>query len=132
VPLGPDTRHVVVGAPSYFANKSRPTAPADLMDHECIRARYSSRALYRWEFERHGEAMRIDVPGSLTLDEPYVGEWMVADDIASGRLVEVLSEWTPSFPGYCFYYPGRRHMAASLRAFVDLAKEMVFRNRAAS
>ena len=78
----------------------------DLMDHECIRARYSSGALYRWEFERHGEAMKIDVPGSLTLDEPemiaqanragiglaYLGEWMVADDIASGRLVEVLSE----------------------------------------
>ncbi|MDB5604528.1 MAG: LysR family transcriptional regulator, partial [Bradyrhizobium sp.] len=42
-----------------------------------------------------------------------------------------LSEWTPSYPGYCLYYPGRRHMAASLRAFVDLAKEMVFRNRAA-
>jgi DNA-binding transcriptional LysR family regulator len=88
--------------------------------------------------------MRIDVPGSLTLDEPdmmaqasraglglaYVGEWMVADDIASGRLVEVLSEWTPSDPGYCLYYPGRRHMAASLRAFVDLAKEMVFRKHA--
>src|SRR4029077_4718088 len=94
--------------------------------------------------ERHGEAMRIDVPGSLTLDEPdlmaqasragiglaYVGEWMVADDITSGRLVEVLSQWTPSYPGYCLYYPGRRHMAASLRAFVDLAKEIVFRNPA--
>jgi DNA-binding transcriptional LysR family regulator len=105
-----------------------------------------SGALYRWEFERHGEAidMRIDVPGSLTLDEPdmmaranragiglaYIGEWMVADDIASGRLVEVLSEWTPSYPGYCLYYPGRRHMAASLRAFVDLAREIVLRNRA--
>src|SRR5271156_3652764 len=90
MPLGPNARHVVVGAPSYFANKSRPAAPADLMDHECIRARYSSGALYRWEFERYGEAMRIDVPGSLTLDEPdmiaqasraglglaYVGEWM--------------------------------------------------------
>jgi DNA-binding transcriptional LysR family regulator len=62
----------------------------------------------------------------------YVGEWMVADDIASGRLVEVLSEWTPSYPGYCLYYPGRRHMATSLRALVDLAKEIVFRNRAAS
>jgi DNA-binding transcriptional LysR family regulator len=70
VPLGPHTRHVVVGAPSYFSNRSRPSAPADLMDHECIRARYSSGALYRWEFERRGEAMRIDVPGSLTLDEP--------------------------------------------------------------
>jgi DNA-binding transcriptional LysR family regulator len=144
VPLGPHARHVVVGAPSYFANRSRPSAPTDLMDHECIRARYSSGALYRWEFERHGEAMRIDVPGSLTLDEPemiaqasragiglaYLGEWMVADDIASGKLVEVLGEWTPSYPGYCFYYPGRRHVAASLRAFVDLAKEIVFRNPA--
>jgi DNA-binding transcriptional LysR family regulator len=144
VPLGPHTRHAVIGAPTYFANRPRPMAPADLMDHECIRTRYPSGALYRWEFERHGEAMKIDVPGSLTLDEPemiaqasraglglaYVWEWMVADDIASGRLVEVLSEWTPSFPGYCLYYPGRRHMAASLRAFVDLAQEIVFRNRA--
>jgi DNA-binding transcriptional LysR family regulator len=100
MPLGPHTRHVVVGAPSYFANRSLPAAPADLMDHECIRARHSSGALYRWEFERHGEALRMDVLGSLTLDEPdmmaqasraglglaYVGEWMVADDIAqSGR-----------------------------------------------
>jgi DNA-binding transcriptional LysR family regulator len=88
--------------------------------------------------------MRVDVPGSLTLDEPdmmaqasragiglaYVGEWMVADDIASGRLVEVLSEWTPSYPGYRLYYPGRRHMAASLCAFVGLAQEIVFRIRA--
>src|SRR5882672_4642145 len=88
VPLGPDTRHVVVGAPSYLANKSRPAAPADLM----------------------AQASRAG------LGLAYVGEWMVADDITSGRLVEVLSEWTPSYPGYCLYYPGRRHMAASLRA----------------
>jgi DNA-binding transcriptional LysR family regulator len=64
------------------------------------------------------------------IDLAYVGKWMVADDIASGSLIEVLSEWTPSYPEYCLYYPGRRHMAASLRAFADLAKETVFRNRA--
>jgi DNA-binding transcriptional LysR family regulator len=45
----------------------------------------------------------------------YVGEWMVADDIASGRLVEALSEWTPSYPGYCLYYPERRHSRSSSR-----------------
>jgi DNA-binding transcriptional LysR family regulator len=108
-----------------------------------IQAKPPSGALYRWEFERRGKALRIDVPGSLTLDEPdmiaqasrvgiglaYVGESIVADDIASGRLVEVLNEWTLSYPGYCLYYPGRRHMAASLRAFVDLAHEIVSRNR---
>jgi len=144
MPLGPHTRHVVVGSPSYFANKPRPATPGDLMNHECVRTRYPSGALYRWEFERRGKTMRINVPGSLTLDEPnmiaqaskagiglaYVPESVVADDIASGKLVEVLSEWTPSYPGYCLYYSGRRHMAASLRAFVDLAKEIGSRNRA--
>src|ERR1700727_1856906 len=85
VPLGPHTRHVVVGAPSYFASRSRPTAPADLMNHECIRARYSSGALYRWEFERHGEAMKIDVPGSLTLDEPE----MIAQASRAGNLLDL-------------------------------------------
>src|SRR6202047_1799911 len=100
MPLGPHTRHVVVGAPSYFANRPRPSEPADLMDHECIRARHASEALYRWEFERHGDETRIDVPGSLTLDEPdlmeqasraggglaYVGEGIGADDTARGGL----------------------------------------------
>jgi DNA-binding transcriptional LysR family regulator len=144
IPLVPYARHVVVGAPSYFAKRPRPTAPAELRHHECIRTRYPSGALYRWEFERRGKALRIDVPGSLTLDEPdmiaqasragiglaYVDESIVADDIASGRLVEVLNEWTPSYPGYRLYYPGRRHMAASLRAFIDLAQKIVSRNRA--
>src|SRR3984957_6020209 len=109
MPLGPHRRHVVVGAPIYFANRPRPSEPADLMDHECIRARHASGALYRWKFERHGDETRIDVPGSLTLDEPdlmaqasragvglaYVGEWIVADDIASGGLVEVLPAVAP-------------------------------------
>ena len=112
IPLVPYARHVVVGAPSYFAKRSRPTALAELRHHECIRTRHPSGALYRWEFERRGKALRIDVPGSLTLDEPdviaqaskagmglaYVNESIVADDIASGRLVEVLNEWTPRIP----------------------------------
>jgi hypothetical protein len=54
-----DQRH------ASFAFRQEPSATKleRALDHECIRARHSSGALYRWEFERHGEAMTIDVRG---------------------------------------------------------------------
>ncbi len=76
---------------------------------------------------KHGKASN---PTAGPCGSSAPAESIVADDIASGRLVEVLNEWTPSYPGYCLYYPGRRHMAASLRAFIDLAQKIVSRNRA--
>ena len=55
--------------------------------------------LYRWEFERHGEALAVEVDGTLTLDEPtlmrdaaeaglglaYLAEFHVAEALAAGR-----------------------------------------------
>lgn len=32
------------------------------------------------------------------------------------------SDWSPAYPGFYLYYPGRRQLPASLRAFVDFAK----------
>jgi DNA-binding transcriptional LysR family regulator len=138
VPIGGDQRFAVVGSPGYFEGRRTPRVPQDLLAHRCIRARLPSGALYRWEFERHGEAMAIDVDGPLTLDEStlileavragvglaYLTEWNVAADLAAGRLVRVLDDWCPSFPGICLYYPGRRHLPAGLRALVDLIREL--------
>src|SRR5260221_13438360 len=70
VPLGPDQRFAVVGSPAYLEGRRSPRAPHDLLAHRCIRSRLPSGAIYRWEFERHGEATAIDVEGPLTLDEP--------------------------------------------------------------
>jgi DNA-binding transcriptional LysR family regulator len=44
--------------------------------------------------------------------------------VAAGRLVRVLEDWLPSWPGLCVYYPGHRHVPAGLRAFVEVAKEV--------
>lgn len=41
----------------------------------------------------------------------YVTEWSVRDDLALGRLVAVLKDWTPPYPGLCAYYPNRKHMS---------------------
>ena len=70
VPFGEKQRFAVVASPAYFAQHKPPRTPADLHAHRCIRARMPSGAIYQWEFERHGEAMRIDGKGALTLDEP--------------------------------------------------------------
>jgi DNA-binding transcriptional LysR family regulator len=137
VPVGPDLRFAVVGSPGYFEKHPKPRNPADLLRHRCIRIRLPSGAIYHWEFERHGEEIKIDVDGPLILDEPhlmldaaragvglaYLSEWNVAADLTAGVLVRVLEAWTPPFPGLCLYYPGRRYVPAGLRALVDLIRE---------
>lgn len=137
VPIGGDIRMMVVGAPAYFEGRERPRAPADLHQHRCIRARMATGAVWRWEFEQRGEVVEIDVPGALTLDEmslmleatlagtglAYLSEWSVRDHVAAGRLIAVLEDWSPPYPGLCLYYPGRRHVPAGLRALIDLIRE---------
>src|SRR5260370_15477260 len=70
VPLGPEQRFAVVGAPAYFEHFPKPRTPADISGHRCIRSRLPSGGIYRWEFERHGEALAIDGEGPLILDGP--------------------------------------------------------------
>lgn len=134
VPLGDDVRFVVVGTPEYFAARDVPASPGDLARHECIRARMPSGALSSWEFWRDGKTETIDVPGRLTLDEPnvmleaarsgfglaYLADKNCADDLKTGRLVQVLGDWMPPAYDLCLYYPGRRHVPAGLRALVEL------------
>jgi DNA-binding transcriptional LysR family regulator len=54
----------------------------------------------------------------------YISAWQVASDIRAGRLIQTLDEWTPSFPGLCLYYPGRRHVPSGLRALIELIREL--------
>lgn len=139
VPINRTLRSLVVGSPAYFEGRERPCAPADLMTHECIRARMASGAIYHWEFERRGESLTVDPPGALILDESdlmltaalagqglaILSEAAVAPHRAEGRLKAVLEDWTPPYPGLCLYYPGRRNMPASLRAFIALIRERI-------
>lgn len=134
VPILSQMRLIVVGSPAYFAGRTRPQVPQDLMKHNCIRSRMAGGRLYHWEFERAGTAMTLDVPGALTLDESslmidaamagmglaYISEQAATAALADGRLVQVLDDWTPPYPGLCLYYSGRRNVPMRLRALIDL------------
>lgn len=138
VPLGPEQRLIVVGSPGYLKGRALPETPHDLRTHDCIRIRLPSGGIYRWEFARRGEKVVIDVSGRVTLDEAnlmheaalaglglaYLSAWWAATDVTEGRLVQVLADWTPPFPGLCLYYPGRRHVPSGLRALIDLLREL--------
>lgn len=140
VSLGLHRQHAVVASPEFLAKHGRPNVPTDLYRFRCLRARLPNNALFRWRFEKGGDAFQIDVQGSLTLDEPslvriaaqdgvglgYIMEADVREDIAAGRLVQVLGDWTPSLPPLALYYPGRKNPPAAFTAFVQAAREFAF------
>lgn len=139
VHFGGAARFLTVAAPSYCKRAGTPQTPDDLHGHACIRHRLPSGKLYRWEFEQHGQEVRIDVSGALTLDYielmldaaaaglgiAYVPEHAAGPSLRDGRLAAVLTNWCPSIPGLFLYYPGRRQVPAALRAFIDTLKEVM-------
>lgn len=137
LPIGPAMRSVVVASPAFLERYPAPQKPEDLRDLPCLRHRYPSGTLYRWEFERDGIAQEIEVNGPLTLGDvslmvgpalqglglAYVFDDMVSEHLASGRLIQLLADWCPYYPGLHLYYPSRRHVPAPLKAFIDFARE---------
>jgi len=127
-----EMRLAVVGSPEYFGSHTIPRHPQDLKDHPCIGFRFSS-GLYRWEFEKGRKALTVRPHGPASFDDPDlviqavldgvgIGTAMedpLADHIEAGRLVQVLRDWCPSFPGYFLYYPSRRNQPAALAALIE-------------
>ncbi|OCC04141.1 transcriptional regulator [Labrys sp. WJW] len=136
VPLGGPLRFAIVGAPGYLDGRRSPELPADLHDHDCIQRRFTDGSLYRWELERDGKAVELAVTGNLIvnddalmLDAALAGqglalliEGLAAEALAQGRLVRLMEDWCPAFPGLFLYYPSRRLMRPALRTFVDFLK----------
>lgn len=134
LPIGEGLETVVAAAPAYFAGRPKPSRPEDLAGHECLNFRFpSSGVIYRWQFEREGREVDIAVPGAIVANDAlvlrdmaraglgigYFLSDMVAGDLASGRLIRVLENWSPRFPGHYLYYSSRRHPPAKLRALID-------------
>ena len=136
VPVGPPLRFAVVGSPVYFAARSKPLVPQDLLSHVCIRRRYPSGTRYAWTFARGDEDVVVDVSGPLLVDDrslvvaaaldgiglSHIHEALVADHLSRGDLVRVLEDWCPPLPTFFLYYPGRRQLPPPLRAFIDMAR----------
>lgn len=135
-PLLKDFRYMCVASPAYLDHAGVPTTPDDLKRRRCIGHRLPSGKLYRWEFERGGAALTLDVPTSVVLDDEelmieaavaglgvaYVPGLVAAAALASGQVREVLVDWTQAAEDIAVYYPSRRIVPPALRAFLDVVR----------
>jgi len=139
VALGQPLRLVVVGAPSYFEHRGRPSHPRDLQNHACLNAVLATDgSLLRWRFEEAGEALEVAVEGPLVTNDAavlrqaaidglglaYLFEQDLQPDLRSGRLETVMEEWSPPPLRLYLYHPSRHQVRPALRAFIDFLRAL--------
>lgn len=137
VSLGGPQRYRLVGSPDYFARHGKPQSPEDLAGHRCFSHLFPRGNVLRWEFEKDGRTLQFTTDNHLLTNDgvtrlaavraglglTLIFEEYLRADLEAGRLVAVLEEWCPYFPGPFLYYPSRRLMPPALRAFVDFIKD---------
>lgn len=131
---------LVFGAPSYLQTRGRPRVPEDLSRHECLRYRRPEIGdIYRWEFERNGQSIIIDPPGSVLVNDPtllrtfarqglgltYSASINVTADVENGALEPLLERFSPAQESFFIYYPRTSRNQPKLRAFVDLCARSI-------
>jgi len=134
VKIGPEMRMMVAASPEYFARHPKPETPHDLTQHVCINLRMPTLGgLYAWEFERDGRPLNVRVEGQFICNDVAMiidaavgglGLTCLPDAhleplVRAGKLVPVLADWSPPFPGYHLCYPSRRLASPAFALLVD-------------
>ena len=126
-------RLVVVGAPAYLAARGTPREPADLARHNCLIYSHSAWG-NEWRFTGPDGGQSLPVSGNLVANSDnalrlaavhgqglaLVPSFLVIDEISSGRLVPVLSQFLQTEHAINAIYPHRHHLSAKVRSFIDL------------
>jgi DNA-binding transcriptional LysR family regulator len=132
VPLGGSISLVIIASPEYIRAHGTPSSLRDLADHRCIRY-LTGTTEHRWEVTRGRRDITVRVDGPLAVDEYHLAyegakagiglamlpRWLVARDLAAGRLIQALPNATPESAPLCLYYPAGRNLPPLLRAFAQ-------------
>ena len=133
-------RYHVCASPAYLAHHARPRTPSDLSQCDCLRFPLPG---YRtqWKFRKpQGEPFAVDVRGWLVLSTALalhraaldglgpvlLGDWLVASDLAQGRLIDLFPEHEVTATDFdsavWLLYVSRTHVPNPVRAMVDFIK----------
>jgi DNA-binding transcriptional LysR family regulator len=125
-------RLVVVGSSDYLRRQGTPKSPGELARHACLRfTRLAPRD--EWRFKGPSGEVPVNVTGPFSTNNAHalqraavagVGlavlpRFYVAEELATGALVEVLNTWVPEPKGIWAIHAHGRQPPAKVRAFVD-------------
>ncbi|MEP3112249.1 LysR family transcriptional regulator [Nisaea sp.] len=139
--LKPPFRTIVAASPSYIERYGEPASIEDLENHNCMSYRNSSGRVYDWELESGTGEVRVPSNGNLVLNDLTIGldfaleglgiiyifEPWIEEELADGRLVELLPEASVEETGLFLYFPESAGNNPKLRAFIDTAKTVLRR-----
>ena len=143
VPIAPPLRMAVAASPGYLAGVPMPQSPEDLTTHRCVNLRLPTHGgLYAWDFEKAGKEVSVRVQGQTVFNNTflmlraaldgmgfaYVPFDIIEEHIDAGRLVPVLEDWWPTYPGYHLYYANRRQLAPALALVIEALRYRAPRN----
>jgi DNA-binding transcriptional LysR family regulator len=135
-----DYRLVICGSPEYLARRGRPEHPSELIKHNCV-SFYDAPALGKagreWHFTGPEGELSVQMSGNLETNSAIafrhaalLGQGiiltpvpLVFDDLRSGALVPILSDFLPKRFSVDALYPHREHLPAKVRTFIDLLVE---------
>lgn len=130
-------RRVVVGTPQYFEQHGKPACPADLSKHQAVV--YTLGGGANWQFQKSGEEHPVIISGRIRVNAAeglresvlahlgltMASEWMFAPELASGAVVEVMSDWTLPNQDLWAVFPTGRMASAKARAFADYVQALM-------
>jgi len=139
------SRRVVCASPAYLESRRGPERPADLAEHDCICLVRGHQVYNRWSFVENGQSGEVRVRGALSSSSAEVVHdwtlaglgvglkalWDIEDDLAEGRLIELLAPFAGNPINLYVIYPTRSHMPQRVRVFIDFVVEAL-RGRSAT
>ncbi|MFN7725675.1 MAG: LysR family transcriptional regulator [Rubrivivax sp.] len=136
-----DNRRLCVAAPAYLQRAGTPQTPADLARHACLTLSSDASQTRGWAFQHaddhNGQVSHLRPSGPLDCSDGQVlhqwclqglgiawrSTWEVENDLASGRLVEVLADHAAPPNGIYAVFPQRKHLPLRVRLWIDFVKQ---------
>ena len=132
-----DNRRLCVATPAYLKRAGTPQHPNELARHECLTLSSDASQTRGWAFAVDGAVIHLRPRGRLDCSDGQVlrdwclaglgiawrSAWEVEDDLASGRLVSVLTEFDAPANGIYAVFPHARHLPLRVRLWIDFLKQ---------